>query len=297
MSRRTLSLVLLLGLSALSLSLAGCCSRSCDPVSHFDGVVEAADGLPIHYTSHGDGKPALIFVHGWSCDLGYWDSQVAAFADDHRVVRIDLGGHGESGLDRENWSIQAFGGDVNAVLDVLKLDDVILVGHSMGGAVIVEATLASPERVRGLVGVDNFQELELKLTDEQIDGYMAQFESDFPAVVDGWVRQMFPAGVDGALVDRIAGDMAAAPPVVAMSAMTNFFPWLRDARTSFVNLPAPFLAINSDLQPTDKEALLAARPDYQLKIMVGGSHFLAQERPVEFNTLLAECIAILAAKN
>ncbi len=297
MSRRTLTLVLLLALPALSLSLAGCCNRSCDPVSHFDGIVESADGLPIHYTSHGNGKPALVFVHGWSCDLGYWDSQVAAFADDHRVVRIDLGGHGDSGLNREDWTMKAFGGDVNAVLDDLKLDDVILVGHSMGGAVIVEAALASPERVRGLVGVDNFQELELKLTDEQIDGYLAQFENDFPTVVDGWVRQMFPAGVDGALVDRIAGDMAAAPPVVALSAMRNLLPWLKDARTPFIALPAPFLAINSDLHPTDDEALHTARPDYQLKVMVGGSHFLAQERPVEFNTLLAECIASLAAKH
>ncbi len=295
MSRRNLSLILLLALPALSLSLAGCCSRSCGPVSHFDGVVESADGLPIHYTSHGDAEPALVFVHPWSGDGDYWDSQVAAFGAEHRVVRVDLGGHGKSGLEREDWTMAAFGADLNAVMDELKLEEVILVGHSMGGAVIVEAALAKPERVRGLVGVDNFHKLELALTDEQIEGYLAWFESDFSTNVAVWVKQMFPAGVDSALAGRIAGDMAAAPPAVGLGSMRNLLHWSNDTRKPFAALPAPFLAINSDQQPTDREALLAARPDYQLRIMAGGSHFLPQERPEEFNTLLAECIANLSS--
>lgn len=60
--------------------------------------VRSADGLPVRYEVLGDGTPALVFVHGWSCDRRYWDGQVGYFADRHRVVAIDLAGHGESGL-------------------------------------------------------------------------------------------------------------------------------------------------------------------------------------------------------
>lgn len=308
MSRGLKILSLLLVLSAAAFFLNACTIQSCNSscsgeascatVSDFDGMTKSADGLPIHYTSngHGHGKPALVFVHGWSCDLEYWDSQVAAFSGEHQVVCIDLGGHGKSGLEREDWSMRAFGTDVNTAIDALELDDVILVGHSMGGAVITEAALANPKRVRGLVGVDNMQELDFKLTDAQIDGYLAQFAADFPTVVDGWVRQMFPAGVDSALVDRIASDMASGPPAVGLSAMGNMLRWLGNSKAAFIALPAPYLGINSDIQPTDRTGLVAARPDYELRIMAGGSHFLAQERPDEFNALLAECVASLIAK-
>ncbi|PYV01821.1 MAG: hypothetical protein DMG10_16600 [Acidobacteria bacterium] len=79
-------------------------------------VVLAADGVPIHYTVRGKGDPALVFVHCWSCDSKLWDNQVSVFAKDHRVVTIDLPGHGESGKGRKDWSIGGFGEDVKTVV-------------------------------------------------------------------------------------------------------------------------------------------------------------------------------------
>src|SRR5437867_8235652 len=87
----------------------------------------------------GQVTPALVFVHGWSCDSGYWKHQLDHFARNHQVVTLDLAGHGESGLDRENWTLQGFVEDLVAVVETLHLKKAVLIGHSMGGDVIIEA--------------------------------------------------------------------------------------------------------------------------------------------------------------
>src|SRR6266511_936859 len=110
----------------------------------------SADGLPVGFEVRGRGAPALVFVHGWSCDHRYRKSQLSHFAERHRVVVIDLAGHGESGSGRREWSMPAFGADVVAVADQLGLERTVLIGHSMGGDVVVAAALAMPTRVAGL---------------------------------------------------------------------------------------------------------------------------------------------------
>src|SRR6185295_6741260 len=94
-------------------------------------TVPSADGVPIRYETSGSGSPAVVFVHGWSCDRRYWDAQVRHFARKHQVVSVDLAGHGESGRERSQWSIPAFAADVKAVADALHLERMVLVGHSM----------------------------------------------------------------------------------------------------------------------------------------------------------------------
>ena len=83
--------------------------------------VISADGLSIAYRVEGNGNPTLVFIPGVSCDKSYWDPQVSHFAQKYRVVAIDLAGQGESGLNRERWTMEAFGEDVAAVVNHLNL--------------------------------------------------------------------------------------------------------------------------------------------------------------------------------
>ena len=94
-------------------------------------VAISPDGVPIYYETQGTGQPALVFVHGWSCDRSYWERQVGHFAHQYQVVAIDLAGHGESGLNRQAWTMPAFGEDVVVVVEKLGLEQVVLIGHSM----------------------------------------------------------------------------------------------------------------------------------------------------------------------
>lgn len=93
------------------------------------GLVTSADGIHIAYETRDEGTPALVFVHGWSCDRTYWDGRLPAFSRQFKVVALDLAGHGESGLGRKTWTMGAFGRDVAAVVEKLGLDRVILIGH------------------------------------------------------------------------------------------------------------------------------------------------------------------------
>ena len=262
-----------------------------------DQTVTTSDGVVIRFTDQGKGSPALVFVHGWSCDAGYWDAQVTHFAATNRVVTIDLAGHGRSGQERKAYTIEAFGGDVAAVLQKLDLTGAILVGHSMGGPVIVEAALAAPDRVVGLVGVDNFQNVEMKLPPQVIDGYLGPFEASFTPTVTAWVGQMFPADADSALAAGIAADMASAPPPVALSAMRELLTWMGSRTTErLAQLKVPLMCINAERQPTLTAPIKALVPGYELRLLPGTGHFLMRENPDAFNALLAETIAAMAKK-
>lgn len=260
-----------------------------------DGTATAPDGTPIHFTDHGQGAPALVFIHGWSCDASYWDAQVAHFAPTHRVVAIDLAGHGASGQERTDYTVEAFAGDVVAVLRKLDLKGAILVGHSMGGGVMVEAALAAPDRVAGLVGVDNFQDVNLKLPPQAIDSVVGAFEANFTPNVTAWVLQMFPAKADKALAAGIAADMASAPPKVALSAIRHYLAWMGDHTTErLAQLKVPLMCVNADLRPTLVEPIKALVPGYQLRVLKGCGHFPMREDPEGFNALLAETVGAFA---
>jgi pimeloyl-ACP methyl ester carboxylesterase len=260
--------------------------------SHFTGRAVSADGVEIHYETWGAGEPALVFVHGWSCDGSYWAGQVEAFAADRKVVTVDLAGHGQSGDQRTDYTIAAFAADVVAVLEALDLEGAILVGHSMGGPVVVEAALAAPARVRGLIGIDNFQDFELHVPPEQVAAFKSAMAADFAGTVEPWVHSMFPAGSDSVLVEAIAKDMAAAPPAVGLSAMGHTLDWLCGAGAPRLELlEVNLTTISSDMQETKVEQNRELVPGFAVRVMPGVGHFPMRSRPEAFNALLAEAIA------
>ena len=176
-------------------------------------TVTTADSVSIAYQVYGEGSTALVFVHGWSCDRSYWKEQVQPFSKLYKVVTIDLGGHGESGFGRSDWTIFSFGTDVATVIKELKLDRVILIGHSMGGDVVVDAALQLPGSVVGLIMVDTYTELGNGRSMEQIQAFVDDLSTDFQVKVRGLVHSFYLPNNSSSLVDRIADDMSSAPPM------------------------------------------------------------------------------------
>lgn len=256
------------------------------------GTVKAPDGVDLRYEVAGRGEPALVFVHGWSCDRSYWRAQMDHFAAKHRVVAVDLGGHGESGLGRKDWTMAAFAGDVRAVVEALGLQKVVLVGHSMGGPVIVEAARLLPARVAGLVPVDFFNEVDRRIGVKEREGFLAPMRADFSKMTHAFVRQeMFTPRADSSLAERISRDMASGPPAVAVSAMENLLRY--DQGAAMASVKVPVRLINADKWPTDLEAIRRHNAAVGLAVMPGVGHFLMMEDPDEFNRLLARAISEL----
>ena len=268
----------------LPLILSGCAPER-------EYSVPSSDNVSISYRVQGEGKPALVFVHGWSCDKSYWRFQVPYFAKRHRVVTIDLAGHGRSGLDREAWTMEAFGADVAAVVKKLDLNQVVLVGHSMGADVVVEAVQQITERVTGLVAVDAFHSLKTRLSPQQIEQFIAPFRADFAGTTDRFVRRLFAPTSDPALVQETATDMSQAPREVALASMEALHKWRSEQLVEAVGkVTVPIVAINSDTRPSDVQSFESAFSSFKFVIMSGVGHFPMLEDPQTFNDRLAETI-------
>jgi pimeloyl-ACP methyl ester carboxylesterase len=253
------------------------------------GSAKAPDGVEIRYEAAGNGEPAIVFVHGWSCDRSYWSGQAAHFAKGRRIVAIDLAGHGESGLGRQRYTVEAFGADVKAVVDALGLKRVVLVGHSMGGPVILEAARLMPVKVAALVAIDTLGRVGEKTSPEEKRAFLDPMRADFQAATRKFVLDfMFAARSDPALRERIAQDMAAAPKDVALSALESLLDY--DEAAALAATRAPLRLINADRWPTDLAAARKHKPDVQLAVMPGLGHFPMLEDPAEFNRLLERAL-------
>ncbi len=255
----------------------------------------SSDGVKIHYSAQGRGEPALVFVHGWSCDGEVWKNQIPYFSKNHTVVTIDLGGHGQSDPGRDNWTMEMYGQDVKAVVDKLGLNKVILIGHSMGGPVIVAAERLMPEKVVALVGADTFHNIEKGYTGEQMAQIIANFERDFQNEMDIFVRNMFPANADDNLVDWVVAKMSAAHPDVAISSLRSLGRYSMIGPLQDSNVPV--YSISADFWPTDFVVNKKYVKSFEVKMINGVGHFVMLEDPDKFNKYLDEIVKELGRQN
>jgi pimeloyl-ACP methyl ester carboxylesterase len=108
------------------------------------------NGIRIHYRETGDG-PALLLIHGFTVAGQFWDSMVPFFAEDHRVIVVDLPGHGRSTGHAGPYRYRQVAADMYGLLDHLGLDQVRAMGHSAGGNTLVHMATQQPERIESMV--------------------------------------------------------------------------------------------------------------------------------------------------
>lgn len=258
-------------------------------------VVPSKDGTPISYEIHGTGDPTLVFVHGWSCDARYWRNQVSHFSGNHCVVTLDLAGHGHSGMTRSTYTMSAFGEDVRAVAKAQGSRSIILIGHSMGGPVIAEAARLMSERVIGLIGVDTLENIEYPLTRKEFDQMIAPLKRDFSAGSRQFVEPMILPDTDQRIRDWILSDMSAAPPAVALSAMSEMMSQYITGESAkiFDEIRIPVIAVNGDLWPVNYEANRRHMRSFNAIILKGADHFLMMDRAEEFNRALEKAVKLI----
>jgi pimeloyl-ACP methyl ester carboxylesterase len=257
-------------------------------------VVNASDGVPIHYSVQGKGEPALVFIHCWSCDRNLWENQVPEFAKKYRVVTIDLPGHGQSGQERKNWSIESFGDDVKTVVTKLDLKRVVLVGSSMGAPIALEATRRMPGRVVAIVPVDSLQDVDQKIPPEQLDAVMKQLQADYKGAVTALLNQFFfSPHTPAAVKERVIREATSRPPEMALAILKGIFAY--DAVPALKETKVPIRAINGDRSPTNLDANRKYAPQFDAVIIKDTGHYPMLENPARFNQLLTEILSKLPA--
>ncbi len=198
---------------------------ACQQKKKFTGPVRNGD-VTIAYTVSGNNDTAIVFVHGWCINQTYWNRQKEEFNKKFAVVTLDLGGHGQSTKNRSSWTVNDFANDVLAVINALELEKVILVGHSMGGNIILDVAHKIPEKIIGFVGIDNFKDETKAFTPEQqaqIDTFMHSLQSNFDATVAGYsYGALFPPQYrDSISMKRVISDIQQTDSIVAIGALES----------------------------------------------------------------------------
>ncbi len=284
--------LLILSMLCLWIILLSVCGKKAENTGVFVvDSVRSADSVSIVYQTEGVGDTAIVFVHCWCGDRSYWRYQWPVFAGRFHVVALDLAGHGQSGLERRDWSISAYGKDVAAVVNQLNLSNLILVGHSMGSAVITEAAKLLKGKVIGLIAVDMMQNVENVNQEEGIQQYINFLKSDFAGNTRMSMRSVFSKKSDSLLVDTIIADMSSAPADVAIASINDLLHYSFAQGLDSVQLPV--VCINTDRRPTDTEAGKRHAPFFETRIIAGYGHFLPLETPETFNRELSAAIDTL----
>ncbi|MCX5748401.1 MAG: alpha/beta hydrolase [Proteobacteria bacterium] len=223
-------------------------------------------------------------MHGWLGSGRWWDAQRDTFASSHTVVQLDLTGHGASGRDRARASVEAYADDIAAVTAGLDHARIVLVGHSMSGANVVEASLHD-DRVVGVVLVDTLKNVEQVPAAAEVDAMLALYRRDFRTAVEQVVpRFLFAPTTPPAIVTRLTREFLAYTGEVAAALLEPFYRY--DVRERARQVRVPVRAINGDLHPP----AVAANPrwfaDYAMRSMVGVGHYPMLEDPATFDALL-----------
>jgi pimeloyl-ACP methyl ester carboxylesterase len=262
------------------------------------------DTARIYYDRTGAGAPPLMFVHGFTCAHDDWGRQVEHFAPRHAVVTCDLRAHGASSGDPQDCTIDTYGRDVAAVMDVLELPPAVLVGHSMGCRVVLEAYRQASARVAGLVLIDG----SLLGTDPQAAGALRSHI--VAAGGEAFARALFneallPATAEG---ERIMQRAVGFPEAVSLRLFPAMIEWEARAMGEVLGgVRVPLLAIQSTYLNSERKRVrlepgqttpwldLVRRfaPAARIEIVPGAGHFTMIDAPEACNRLLDKFAAVV----
>lgn len=266
------------------------------PTAPVDGLPQLAmtpDNVHIDYRVWGKGEPAVVLIHGWACDSNYWNAQIDVLKSKYTVVAVNLAGHGASERNRSDWSIANYGEDVATVVRQLRNRQVVLVGHSMGGDVALEASRRIGDRVIGIIAVDSLKSIGLPpMRPKEIERQLAPFRQNFIEATRNYVTDhLFEKGADPTLVQKVAYDMSLEPPAVGVPSLEALL--AMDFTTLLPDIHVPVFAINSDLTPTDAGRIRKSLPSFEVDVLEHTGLFLMMEAPQRFNPVLLKDIDAL----
>ena len=245
--------------------------------------------MKVHYTNRGEGNRALVFVHGWNCDLTIWKHQMNAFPQ-MRVMAIDLPGHGESAKPQINYTMQLHARAVDAVLRDAHVERAVLVGHSNGTPVVREFYRMFPERAAGLVFVDGALRpfAPADQVRKLIEPMRAPNYADYFARLTDAMTKPMADEAERAQIKALVSRASQHVSVSEMEALLDDSLW----RTDKINVPVLMIQAKQPAWNEDYENFVRSLvPNLDYRVWPGVSHFLMIDRPNEFNAALAEFVA------
>jgi pimeloyl-ACP methyl ester carboxylesterase len=202
------------------------------------------------YEDRGAGKPAFVFVHGWACNRTFFTPQAAHFARRHRVVSVDLRGHGESDKPQGPYPIAAYADDLAYMIEHLGLGKVVAIGHSSGGMTVLQLAAAHPDRAAAIVMVAPAPFVFPPELRASLEAMVAAIEAGNQEPRRQFiVNRLFLPTSDRRLVEDVLAVMMATPSHVAASVMRGVLAFDGPTVAAQCTVPALHLATTPPLNP------------------------------------------------
>lgn len=245
--------------------------------------------MKIFSQTSGNQSTALLFVHGWQGNHSWWNAQRDFFSDKFKVVTMDLPGHGQSDK-LSSYSSAAYAQAIKQVADEIEAENIILVGHSMAGAYVLEAAPLI-NRVRAVVSVDMIIDLNQVFTYEQAEQYMfSACRQDYKAAVEGFLsKELFSPNSPEDVKQRVQRDLLSTDVEHAIAVLSPLYKMDLQATASKVMVPVR--AINAEQYPTNAANNRNYIKNFEFETIANSGHYPMLERPAEFNKALEKILS------
>ena len=270
-------------------------------VDRKENVTAKVNNTTIAYNQYGKGDTTLLFVHGWCINKEYWNEQSKYFSDKYKVVTLDLPGFGGSDKNRTEWTFEKYADDINEFIKAEKLENVILIGHSMSGDILLLMDTKYPELVIGIVGVDNLKRPGVKFSEEeskQVEGFFAMMDSSFSGTVEVYTKgNLFTPSADTSIVNRVIKDFKNNDSVIAIKVLRSLFDVSQKEKEMMQQLKHTLYLVNSDPDTTHIDSLKKyCKASAEVVYVHGTGHYPMIEKPAEFNSALEKVIRMIGKK-
>ena len=262
--------------------------------------LETEDGAKIYYEDLGEGRPVLL-VHGWMCSSKFWQKNAPELAKKFRVVAVDLRGHGNSSKILNGHTIRQYGRDIRQVIEHLGLENTVLVGSSLAGAVILSyyQQYGKDSRLKALGLVDScpFPFSPAGWNDHVLRNYnfdrmhltFALYKADPRKFVSDFRYRMIKQKLPDAETDWIVGEMMKTPTWIAEAIYSDFVMCDLARTLPAVQIPVVIFAADSGVFPNGiamGKALADRAAHGKFIPFEDAGHLLFYEQPQKFNTAL-----------
>ncbi|NOZ83897.1 MAG: alpha/beta hydrolase [Epsilonproteobacteria bacterium] len=251
--------------------------------------------VEINYFQQGQGDTTILFLHGWCIDGTYWKNQVDYFSKNYNVYAIDLPGFGKSKTERINWTIEEYANDVTAFIETMNLKNVVIIGHSMAGEIMLQTALTNNPKIVGIVGVDNFKLIDVVLTPEQMKqmtDFLSMLEEDFKNSAPVYADMMlFHPTTSKEVKNRVKTDFANSDSVIGYGTLMNHMQYANNDAQRLEQLNYKLHLINNDGFPTNETGLKNhCKNSFQVETISATGHYPMIEKPTEFNLILEKVL-------
>lgn len=258
-------------------------------------------GCRLHYEDHGQGTPVLL-VHGLGSSTLDWEYQIPALSRRHRVLALDVRGHGRSDKPRAAYRIADFADDVAALIEHLKLPPIHLVGLSMGGMIGFQLAVERVGLLASLTVVNSAPEVKARTPRDWLEiakrRLLARVLS-LERLAGALGQLLFPRPEQAELRRKVEQRWPRNDKRAYLASLDAIIGWGVRERLGRVTCPTLVVSADRDYTPVEqKRAYVADMPDARLLVIEQSRHATPMDQPECFNSaLLAFFAEVEAAHN